>query len=75
MALGYLQRGGSPNAFDRVLGSRFGIEAAELAMNRQDGVMVALKGDSIIPVDLADACREIRQLDIERFREASWFFA
>jgi 6-phosphofructokinase 1 len=75
MALGYLQRGGSPNAFDRVLGSRFGIEAAELAMNGQDGVMVALRGDSIIPVDLADACREIRQLDIERFREASWFFA
>jgi 6-phosphofructokinase 1 len=75
MALGYLQRGGSPTAFDRVLGSRFGIKAAELAMSGESGLMVALRGDSIVPVDLADACSEIRRLDVGRYEEASWFFA
>lgn len=75
MALGYLQRGGSPTAFDRVLGSRFGIKAAELAMTGHDGLMVALKGELVVPVDLAEACREVRQLDLRRFEEAAWFFA
>ena len=75
MALGYLQRGGSPTAFDRILGSRFGVKAAELAMSRESGLMVALRGDSIVNVDLADACNEVRQLDLGRYEEASWFFA
>jgi len=75
MALGYLQRGGSPTAFDRILGSRFGIKAAELAISGEDGVMVALEGDSIVSVDLAEACREVRLLAPGRLEEAAWFFA
>ncbi|MGB7859275.1 MAG: ATP-dependent 6-phosphofructokinase, partial [Acidimicrobiia bacterium] len=75
MSLGYLQRGGSPTAFDRVLGSRFGIRAAELAMEGVSGVMVALQCDSIVEVDLDESCRLVRELDPRRLEEASWFFA
>jgi len=73
--LGYLQRGGSPSAFDRILGTRFGVRAAELAMRGETGVMVALHGDEITTVDLAAATAEPRNLDTKRFDEASWVFA
>jgi phosphofructokinase-like protein len=75
MTLGYLQRGGSPNAFDRVLGTRFGVKAAELALAGDRGVMVASNGHEIISVDLSEACRVPRLLDPERLAEAAWFFA
>ena len=73
--LGYLQRGGSPTAFDRILGSRFGLAAASLALDSQSGMMVALRGDEIATVDLAVAVGEPRHLDPARLQEASWFFA
>jgi 6-phosphofructokinase 1 len=75
MTLGYLQRGGSPTAFDRILGTRFGVKAAELAMEGVGGVMVALKGDEIVSVDLGEACHDVRRLDLDRLDTASWFFA
>lgn len=75
MILGYLQRGGSPTAFDRILGTRFGIRAADLALEGTTGVMVALRGDEVATVDLAEAVKEPRLLDPARFEEASWFFA
>jgi len=75
MILGYLQRGGSPTAYDRILGTRFGVTAAEYALAGKTGVMVALKGDAIAPVDLAEACREPRPLDSQLFEHASWFLA
>ncbi len=42
-ALGHIQRGGSPVAFDRVLGTRFGVAAVEAAMDGAWGEMVALQ--------------------------------
>ena len=75
MSLGYLQRGGAPTAFDRILGTRFGIAAAELAIEGEQGVMVALQGPDVVSVDLGTACREVRHLDEQRYREAEWFFA
>jgi ATP-dependent phosphofructokinase / diphosphate-dependent phosphofructokinase len=73
--LGYLQRGGSPTAFDRILGTRFGVRAAELAMEGESGVMVALRGDEIETVSLATAVAEPRHLDPRRLDEAAWFCA
>ena len=52
--LGHLQRGGSPTPFDRVLASRFGHEAAELALQGKCGLMVGLKGQDIVPVDMSE---------------------
>ena len=53
--LGYLQRGGSPTAFDRVLCTRYGVAAVEACIKRHFNVMVALRNDSIIEVPLAEA--------------------
>lgn len=75
MTLGYLQRGGTPTAFDRLLGTRFGVKAAELAMEGDSGVMVALKGQEIVAVDLERACSEVRHLDEGLMRTSSWFVA
>jgi ATP-dependent phosphofructokinase / diphosphate-dependent phosphofructokinase len=53
--LGHLQRGGSPSAFDRLLGTRFGVAAANLCARGQWGQMVALRGQQVVAVPIADA--------------------
>ena len=53
--LGHLQRGGGPSAFDRLLGTRFGAAAVRLAIQGAFGRMVALHGERIDSVPLADA--------------------
>ena len=74
MVLGYLQRGGTPTAYDRLLGTRFGIEAAELALGGASGVMVGLRGNEIIPVDILEAVSSPRPLDLGLMEDAGWFF-
>ncbi len=53
--LGHIQRGGSPLSPDRILATRFGVAAAELAWKRKFSLMVALKGTSVTAVPLGDA--------------------
>lgn len=60
--LGHIQRGGSPTAFDRVLGTRFGLEAARLVESGQWGQMVALQGNRILGVPLAQATGTLKVL-------------
>ena len=56
--LGHVQRGGSPTAHDRVLATRFGVAAADLAAGGRWGRMVALRGDDVTSAPLdADAVR------------------
>jgi 6-phosphofructokinase 1 len=73
VTLGHLQRGGSPSAYDRVLGTRLGIHAARLALNRDFGKMVALRGTRIVAVPLADAVQRMRTVDPEVLDEAREF--
>jgi 6-phosphofructokinase 1 len=51
--LGHIQRGGSPTAFDRVLGTRLGLKAMELVHKGEFGKMVALRGTEIVAIDIA----------------------
>lgn len=53
--LGHLQRGGSPTPYDRILSTKFGTSAIELAMKKKFGRMVALKGMEISSVKIEDA--------------------
>ena len=53
--LGYLQRGGSPTAFDRVLCTRYGVAAVEACIKGEYDVMVSLHNDSIVQVSLQAA--------------------
>ena len=50
--LAYLQRGGQPTAFDRILATRFGVSAVELCMEGNFDRMVALKANKVVPVEL-----------------------
>ena len=53
--LGHLQRGGSPTPYDRILSTKFGAFAINLAAKRRFGKMASLKGNEIVEVDIADA--------------------
>ncbi len=53
--LGHLQRGGSPTSYDRILATKFGAFAINLAAEKIFGKMVALKGSEIVAVNIADA--------------------
>ena len=53
--LGHLQRGGTPMAFDRILGLRFGVAAADLIARGEFGKMVCLKSNEIQSTDIAEA--------------------
>lgn len=72
--LGHIQRGGSPSAFDRVLGTRFGIKAYELIAAGKFGKMASLKGNKIIDVPLTDATSELKTLDLDLYEIAKIFF-
>ncbi|MBE3580570.1 MAG: 6-phosphofructokinase [Thermoanaerobacteraceae bacterium] len=58
--LGHIQRGGSPSSYDRVLATRFGVAAAELAIRGLHGVMVCLRGNEICHVPLEEVAGKPR---------------
>lgn len=72
--LGHIQRGGSPSAFDRVLGTRFGIKAVELVKQKKFGHMAALAGNKIIDVPIKDAVAALKTVDMELYEIARAFF-
>jgi 6-phosphofructokinase 1 len=72
--LGHIQRGGSPTAFDRVLGTRLGVKAVELVMNKKFGKMVALAGIKIIDVPLEEAVKALKTVDMELYEIAKVFY-
>lgn len=61
--LAYLQRGGSPCPFDRILATRFGAASIEFALRGEFDVMTALHGTRIKAVPLGDALGEPRRVD------------
>ena len=72
--LGHIQRGGSPTAFDRMLGTRFGVKAVELVKAKKFGRMVALSGNKIIDVAIEEAVKELKLVDMELYEIAKVFF-
>jgi len=72
--LGHLQRGGTPTAFDRVLATRFGVVAVDLAAAGRFGEMAALRGSTVVGVPLAEACAEVRGVDPALLDAARTFF-
>lgn len=60
VVLGHLQRGGRPNAFDRMLATNFGARATRALVAGESGVMVALQASDIITVPLAEAIQGLK---------------
>jgi len=73
--LGHVQRGGSPTAFDRVLGSRFGVYAVEMIKEGKFGKMAALRGTEIIDIPIEDAVTVTKTVDDKLFNTAKVFFS
>jgi 6-phosphofructokinase 1 len=63
--LGYLQRGGTPTAADRLLATRLGTACADLIHRGQYGVMVAARGDGTKPVPLEDVARTLKPVPLD----------
>jgi ATP-dependent phosphofructokinase / diphosphate-dependent phosphofructokinase len=72
--LGHIQRGGTPLAYDRVLGTRFGVEAIDAAHAGDFGRMVALRGTEIVRVPLEQALAAPKLLDPRLYETAEVFF-
>jgi phosphofructokinase-like protein len=72
--LGYVQRGGTPTAFDRVLATRFGLHAIDAAHDGAWGKMTALRATAIELVDLSEATAELKLVPESLYREAEVFF-
>jgi phosphofructokinase-like protein len=65
---GYVQRGGTPTAFDRVLATRFGVAAAGQVLEGEPGSMVALQKNSIVAVPLEEVSANKKPVDADFIR-------
>jgi len=72
--LGYVQRGGTPTAFDRVLATRFGIAAIDAVHDGAFGQMVALRSAKIVRVPLAEAVGSLKTVDPDLLEVAEVFY-
>ncbi len=73
--LGYVQRGGEPSAFDRVLATWYGVEAASMAADEAFGQMVAYQCGSMTRVDLGEAVAGLKYVNPHLYEVASTFMA
>ena len=69
--LGHVQRGGSPTAADRILGSRFGVTAIDAITRGETSVMTALRGDEIVLVPLSEIAGQSKLVPTELLDVAS----
>jgi phosphofructokinase-like protein len=65
VVLGHLQRGGTPNAFDRMLGTNFGACAVRALASGDTGKMVALQAGTVVTVPLSEAIANIKTVPID----------
>lgn len=72
--LGHIQRGGSPSAFDRMLGTRFGVKAFELIKRGKFGYMAALKGTQMTEISIHKATSRPKRVDKKLYDLARNFF-
>ena len=60
--LGYLQRGGTPVAYDRILASQFGAEAARMFSRGEYGKMVAIQNNELVGVPLEEVAHQVKRV-------------
>jgi ATP-dependent phosphofructokinase / diphosphate-dependent phosphofructokinase len=72
--LGYVQRGGTPTAYDRVLATRFGLAAVDAIHDGEWGMMTAMHGNRIELVPLADAVAQNRTVPVEEYERYTVLF-
>ena len=65
VVLGHLLRGGSPNAYDRLIALRFGAAAVRALHEGQSGIMVALDPPTVNYVPLEEATRRMKSVPLD----------
>ncbi|MGC4377621.1 6-phosphofructokinase [Fictibacillus sp. Mic-4] len=70
IVLGYLQRGGSPTAHDRMMGSQMGAKAVDLLVEGEKGVMVGWKKGQLIHLPFAEAAKDKHRVDMSVYHLA-----
>ncbi|HCC35712.1 MAG TPA: 6-phosphofructokinase [Ruminococcaceae bacterium] len=72
---GHFQRGGSPDAADKILTTRLGTAAAELIIKEQYGYMVGVRNNKMVPVALQEVAGRLKDVppDSDIVREAKLF--
>ncbi len=73
-SLGYIQRGGTPVAYDRSLATVFGVKAITLIQAKSYGRMTALRGNRITSVPLSIVAEGTKPVDMNAYRTAERFF-
>lgn len=68
--LGHIQRGGKPTAFDRMLASRFGLNAVEFLLEGKSNVMTAMVGREILPVPISEVVSHTKSVNADYIRMA-----
>ncbi|MFP3939120.1 MAG: ATP-dependent 6-phosphofructokinase [Acidobacteriota bacterium] len=68
--LGHVQRGGSPGAFDRLLGTQLGAHAVQCLERGEHGVLVGLRGGAIRPTPLEEVAGRPKELDLSLYELA-----
>ncbi len=68
--LGYVQRGGTPSAFDRLLGTRFGSAATDCLARGKHGVLIGLLHGKIAVTPLSEVVSKKKPLDLSLWRMA-----
>ena len=62
---GHFQRGGSPDPYDRVISTRFGVAAAQLIIDKNYGNMVALRNGKVVPVPLEEIAGKLKTVPVD----------
>lgn len=80
VVLGHLQRGGSPSAYDRILGTRYGIKAVDLIQQGKFNRMVALQGKDVVDIPLEEGVmaggeKRYKLLEMEYMEIAETFYS
>jgi len=73
-SLDYIQRGGTPVAYDRSLATAFGVKAVDLISKNRFGEMTALKGNRIASIPLKKVADRIKTVNMNVYKIAETFF-
>ncbi len=75
IVLGHLQRGGSPSAYDRVLGTRLGIHVVKMIQRGEFGQMAAIRAGEMTDVSLEEAVGKLKTINQHTYEAAKLFFS
>lgn len=68
--LGYIQRGGTPTSFDRIMASKMGNKAIELLKQGKSNRVLGVKCNKIIDLDITEALKMEKQFDLDMYNTA-----